>query len=187
MREVEVKAHLRDRESVVAKLAALGCDIGEPVTQEDIVYVKKYGSMEEFLGNDLFLRIRVTKDQVIFTLKYHPDRTQSGSTTAMPIEHEVRVDSRPEMEAMLALLGFSPALRIYKERRTGHYQDWEICLDDVEELGSFIEIEQLIGHDEEVGPVRAKLSGFLESIGVLPEDLDAKRYDIQHLERQFSS
>lgn len=187
MREIEVKAHVRNGENLVVKLKELRCDMNEPVTQEDVVYVKQYGSMEEFLANDFFLRIRETNGDTIFTLKYHPNRSQSGNSASMPIEHEVRVDSRPELEAMLELLGFKPALRICKTRRTSHYKEWEICLDEVEELGSFIEIEQLASHDEEIGPIRTAMMAFLESLGVLPEDVGAKRYDIQHLERKFSA
>lgn len=185
MREVEAKARIRDRDALMTKLEELGCALGEPVRQEDVVYVRKHSSMEEFLGNDFFLRIREVPGKTIFTLKYHPNRSQNGDSASMPIEHEVTVNSRPELESMLALLGFDPALAIYKERRTAHYKDWEICLDDVEELGSFIEVERLIGHEEDVEPVRQAMLAFLESLGVAPEDLGAKRYDIQHLERRF--
>ncbi|MDB5194992.1 MAG: putative Adenylyl cyclase CyaB [Parcubacteria group bacterium] len=187
MREIEIKAHLRERAVIIEKLKELGCAMGEPVAQEDIVYVKRAGSMDEFLGNDLFLRIRATKGETIFTLKYHPDRTQNGNSLSMPLEHELTVSSRPELEAMLALLGFTPALRIYKERQTSHYQKWEICLDDVEELGSFIEVEQLAEHEEDVGPVSDSLIAFLESLGVAAADIGAKRYDVQLLEKRFSA
>jgi predicted adenylyl cyclase CyaB len=185
MREIEIKAHLRDREAVMAKLKELGCEVGAPVAQEDVVYVRHSGSMDEFLGNDLFLRIRATKGETIFTLKYHPDRTQNGNSLSMPLEHELTVSSREQLEAMLALLGFTPALRIYKERRSCHYREWEICLDEVEELGSFIEVEQLAKHNENVEPISHSLTAFLESLGIAPEDIGAKRYDIQLLEKRF--
>jgi adenylate cyclase class 2 len=187
MREIEIKAHLRDREVVMQKLSELGCEIGEAVAQEDIVYVKRAGSMDEFLSNDLFLRIRATKGETIFTLKYHPDRTQNGNSLSMPLEHELKVDSRAELEEMLKLLGFAPALRIYKERRSAHYKNWEICLDDVEELGSFIEVEQLAQHDEDIEPISHSLTAFLESLGIAVSDIGAKRYDIQLLERKFGN
>ncbi len=187
MREIEIKAHLRDRRAVLGKLEALGCEIGEAVSQEDVVYVKRFDSMDEFLSNDLFLRIRATKGETIFTLKYHPDRTQNGNSLSMPLEHELKVDSRPELEAMLTLLGFAPALRIYKERQSGHYKEWEICLDDVQELGSFIEVEQLATHDEDVEPISHSLTAFLESLGIAPQDIGVKRYDIQLLEREYGS
>ncbi len=187
MREIEVKAHLRDKDAVIQKLKSLGSDFGESASQEDIVYVKESGSMEAFLSNELFLRIRATKGTTVFTLKYHADRTQNGRPDSMPLEHELTVSSRPELEAMLGLLGFIPALRIYKERQTAHYKNWEICLDEVEGLGSFIEIEHLADENENVAQISAALTDFLLSLGIEPADIGAKRYDIQFLERQYCS
>lgn len=105
----------------------------------------------------------------------------------MPVEREVTVSSDTEIEAMLELLGFTPAVSIRKTRRTAHYNAWEICLDEVDELGSFIEVEQLAEHDEDVGPVSEALTAFIESLGIAPEDIGVKRYDIQMLELKFGS
>jgi adenylate cyclase, class 2 len=171
MREIEIKAHLRDREAVAERLKELGSEFGEAVSQEDIVYVEKSDSMEDYLSNTLFLRIRATRAKTIFTLKYHANRTLNGSPDSMPLEHETEVSSRAELEAMVGLMGFSPALRIYKERQTAQYKDWEICLDTVEDLGSFIEVEQLAEHDEDVASVSASLTDFLESLGIDKEDI----------------
>ncbi len=182
MREIEIKAHLRDRDAVLAKLLELGVSFDGVIYQKDVVYVKTVGTMKEFLSNDLFLRIRETPEKTIFTLKQHPDRTQSGNPASMPIEHEVVVDSRSEMEAMLGLLGFQEAIQIRKQRQSAHYKEWEICLDDVEELGSFIEVEQLAEHDADVPEVSAALANFLLSLGISKEDIGVKRYDIQMLE-----
>jgi predicted adenylyl cyclase CyaB len=128
------------------------------------------------------VRLRV---KTIFTLKYHPDRTLDVRDASMPEEHEFTVSSRSELEAMLALLGFSPAMRIYKERQTAHLGNREICLDEVEELGSFIEVEQFAKDGEDVEAISASLREFIASLGIPTEDIGVRRYDVQLLEKQF--
>ena len=182
MREIEIKAKITDREGILSRLEGLGCALSEPVTQEDVVFAQKVGSLEEFLTNSVFLRIRESAKGVVFTLKYNPDR--QGEPDAMPVEYEVTVSSRTELEAIFQLLGFKPMVTVKKTRRTGHYKNWEICIDEVEELGTFIEVEQMAEHDEDIEPVRDAIMEFLRSLGITESDLLAKRYDIQMIELQ---
>lgn len=187
MREIEVKARVENKDALLKKLEDLSCALGETKVQNDVVYVQEYGSMEQFLSNELFLRIRESNNKILFTVKYHKDRTQNGNALDMPLEHEVEVSSRSELESMLVLLGFFPALNITKRRQTGHYKDWEICIDEVEGLGSFIEVEQLTHADEDIQPVTDAISSFLSTLGISPKDIGAKRYDIALLEKQYGS
>lgn len=186
MREVEVKAHIRDEKGLLARLVEQGGVLTEAVTQEDTVYVKEVGSMEIFLANEHFLRIRKTPEKVIFTLKYHPDRTRNGDSLSMPLEYEVVVSDKTELEEMLKLLRFTPAMSITKTRRTCHIGDFEICIDKVEGLGAFIELEKLIEHEEDTEPVVEEMKRFLETLGITKEDMGVKRYDIQVLEKVYS-
>ena len=180
MREIEIKAKVINEEDILSKLQDLGCELSEPVTQEDVVFAQKVGSLEEFLTNSVFLRIRESQKGIVFTLKYNPDR--QGEPDAMPVEHEVTVDSRAELEAIFKLLGFQPMVTVKKTRRSGHYKNWEICVDEVEELGTFIEVEQMAEHEEDIEPVRDAIMEFLRSLGINEGDLLAQRYDIQIIE-----
>ncbi len=185
MREIEIKARVLDSEGLEVKLQKLGCELSEAVTQEDTVYAEKVDSMADFLTNSIFLRIREGTKGIVFTLKYNPDR--QGEPDAMPVEHETKVDSRSELEAILTFLGYKPMVTVRKTRRTGHYNNWEICIDEVDELGTFIEVEQMAEHEEDIEPVRTALMDFLRSLEIAEDDLLVKRYDIQMLERQFGS
>lgn len=185
MREVEVKAHIRDEKELLERLAEQGGVLSEPVTQEDTVYVKETGSIEIFLANHHFLRIRKTPEKVLFTLKYHPSRTGNGDSLAMPLEHEVVVNDKAELEEMLKLLGFVPALTINKTRRTIHVGEYEVCIDEVEGLGAFIEVERLLERDEETAQTIEEMKVFLETLGITRQDIGAKRYDVQLLLKQY--
>ncbi len=182
MREIEIKAKVLNSAGLLPKLETLGCVLSEPVTQEDVVYAERVGSLEEFLTNSVFLRIRESAKGVVFTLKYNPDR--QGDPNVMPIEHECTVSSRSELEAMLPFLGFTPMVTVKKTRRTGQYKDWEICVDEVDELGTFIEVEQMMEHDEDFEPMKASMLAFLRTLGIEETELMAKRYDIQMIEKR---
>ena len=171
MKEIEIKARLKDKKAVVTKLEELGCVFGKVMTQRDVVYVKNVGSFEIFNSNDAFLRIRVKDNsKILFTVK----KPMKNDLDAL--EHEVEVSSKEEMEQAILLMGFKEAVRINKTRQTTTYNGCEICIDDVEGLGGFIEMEKLAteGDSEQV---QEELFKFFESIGIKKEDRVFLGYD----------
>jgi adenylate cyclase class 2 len=177
MKEVEIKATLRDKEKIMAKLKALGCAFEKAVTQEDTVYAKNVGSLKNFRNNDVFLRIRVKNGKkIIFTIK----KRMSNDLDA--IEHEVEVSSKEEMHAAILMMGYSEAVRIKKSRVTTTYDGCEICIDEVDGLGSFIEMEKLTkeGDSEKI---QEELFTFFETLGIKREDRMMSGYDILIMQR----
>jgi adenylate cyclase class IV len=63
--EIEVKVKLRDRAATIEKLSALGCKFSDVKTQDDMVWVQKTGSLDDFLSNTVFLRIRIQNGEKI--------------------------------------------------------------------------------------------------------------------------
>ncbi len=182
MQEVEVKAALENREEVLKNLSDLGVEFGVSKTQDDTVYAIKTDTVEEFLSNDLFLRLRVVDNtKTIFTAKYHPERSAENDTSAT--EYEVEVDSRDTMEKIINLQGYSEAVRIRKTRQTAHYKEWEICLDEVEGLGTFMEVEHLVQEGADVTQVYEDLKVFICSLGVPESTITTSRYDIMLLKK----
>ncbi len=183
MREVEIKAVLRDRDGVLNKLQEMGCVFSETDTQDDTVFVEKLGTVDEYLTNTIFIRIRVCGNgDTIFTVKQHINRQRDPM--GVPTEHEVHVNSRDEMEKIVELFGFKEAVRLRKTRSHSAYKDWDICIDDVEDLGSFIEIEHLVHEGEDEKLIQSEMLDFLRALGIEENDLRAQRYDIAMLEKR---
>ena len=184
MHEVEVKAVLKDKDSIMKALATFGCVFSLPVTEEDTLYAERVDSMDAYNRNANFLRIRERGNgQLIFTLKHHPDRHE-GRPDSMPLEHETGIDSKEEMEKILALQGYVEAVRVSKVRQKGTYKKWEICIDEVTGLGSFIELEELTNGTETQRVVDEMLA-FLGTLGIAREDMFADRYDIALLKKRW--
>ena len=170
MREIEMKAKIKNGTEMIKKLEDLGCVFNNPILQNDTVFSNPSISFVEFLpdGQNL-LRIREQNDEIIFTLK----RPQANELDA--IEREVRVDKRKELEDIIKFMGYEKAIVVRKTRRTARFRDYEICVDEVEELGSFIELERI--SDENAEKVQSEMIEFLHSLGIAKDDLVFRGYD----------
>lgn len=178
--EIEVKARIKDRAALVEKLTSMSCILSEPVVQDDTVYVENIGSTEMFMINKVFLRIRVIDDtKVILTAKQSKDK---AARNLIKREHEVEVSSAEEARAILTMMGYQPAVRVRKSRQTATYGNYEICVDEIEGLGSFVEVEAM-GSESQALEVQDKLWQFLYSLDISPRDKITKGYDILMLEK----
>jgi adenylate cyclase class 2 len=178
MREIEVKARISDQKALLAALKKLGCRFSKSVHQHDFVYVKKVGPIKIYNSNEAFLRIRIKDNKkILFTYK------KKGVNDLDSIEHELEIDSKDEMEQALLHMGHKKALEIKKRRMTASHKGLEICIDEVEDLGSFIEVEKLTEEDVNSTAVQEELFSFLESIGVDRKDRVMHGYDILTLQK----
>lgn len=170
MKEIEVKARMREPEAVLNKLNGLGCKFSEPIKQDDIIFLSR--DITEFPEDKRginFLRIRDQDKKIIFTLK------QPVTNELDCIEREVVVSDARQMKEILDYLGYQEVVRISKVRKKCRYKEYEVCLDDVKELGEFIEVEKISREDGE--EVQKEIVNFLLGLGVKEEDVIVKGYD----------
>lgn len=180
MKEIEIKAYLKNEAQVIRKLEELGCSLSQPIRQVDTVYTRiPANTLEEYLTNDHFVRIREKSDgKFIFTVK-----RPLSKEVLTKAEHETGIVNNKELEKALFLMGYQVASKVIKIRKTAHYKDIEICIDEVEKLGAFIEVEKM--SDENVDKVRQELHEFLFSLSVSTDDEVRKGYDILEIEARL--
>jgi len=77
------------------------------------------------------------------------------------------------------ILGYRPSIEVKKIRRKGKLKEYEICLDKVENLGTFVELEKLTDDNADPKKVREELFKELESLGLSRKDEETKGYDTQ--------
>lgn len=179
MREIEVKAKVRNKDAILAAAKKLGIHFGEPFHQDDTTY--ENDTPRDDPRWNIF-RIRKQSHKTILTMKYH-----ASSRSRDNHERETVVQDADQIVDMLARVGYTPGVRISKTRRIAKFNGLEICLDEVESLGTFIEAEELAADDADVDAIQAKLWGVLLSLGVHPDDRTLLGYDLlmrEHLERQ---
>ncbi|KKQ07013.1 MAG: Adenylyl cyclase CyaB [Parcubacteria group bacterium GW2011_GWB1_36_5] len=175
MYEVEVKAHLRNRENVIKKLKSFGCKFGKELHQIDTIFAPK-GTPYPLLPLETpVLRVRKSNDKYFFTLKI----PQTGHQDC--IEREMEIKNGEMMIEIFKLMKWDNLPTVDKKRIKTRYKDMEIVLDKVKGLGEFIEVEKIVKHkDHEVRKnIQKELCEFLETLGVIKKDLLANaKYDI---------
>ncbi len=176
MQEVEVKAKIKDLQSIKIKLTEMGCSFSEPLVQKDIIFLHNSTKTQEILKDKVTLRIRNTNDKkYTFTLK------KKLTNELDNIEREIIINDPKQAEDILNYMNYYEVIRVSKTRIESKYQDMTICLDEVEKLGSFIEVEKLTTN-EDGQEVQKNLSKFLASLGVSDSDFILKGYDTLMIE-----
>jgi adenylate cyclase, class 2 len=169
MREIEVKARLKDKSKALEALKALGCVFGEPITQSDRIYMlPEHIGLDTHQGN--VLRIREQNGKVLFTLK------RNITNELDCLEKELTVSDSTIMADIIDLLGYKEYIQVQKTRQKSRYNEYEICVDEVKDLGSFIEVEKLVEEDMDTKE-QDDLFKFLETLGISKEDRVMQGYD----------
>jgi adenylate cyclase class 2 len=175
MREIEIKLKAKDLGTIERKLGELGCALSAPIHQHDIIYSKDGDtSIWETMKEDMVI-VRIRRDDrgAIFTLKQQ--RTHEHDN----IECETRIEDADAMHRALLLLGFVPGVEVRKTRRKGKLGEYEICLDQAEGLGDFVELERMVADDADPARISEEIYQKLESLGLSRADEEKRGYDTQ--------
>ncbi|MEK7660004.1 MAG: class IV adenylate cyclase [Patescibacteria group bacterium] len=174
MREIEIKLKVKNKAELQRQLEEKGCFLSDPISQHDVNYSK--GGIDEWKNakeGDIMPRIRYQKDFAEFNVK------QQRSGEMDNTEHETKVSDPKAIHKILLLLGYQPEIEVTKIRRKGKLGEYEICLDEVEQLGSYVELEKLTDDNADPQVVREELFRVAESLGLSRSDEETRGYDTQ--------
>lgn len=142
--EVELKFRLPDPTRVLAQLEELGVERGEPVEQSDRYFNHP---ARDFARTDEALRIRSAAGRHCVTYKGPKLDPRTKTRREIEIPFGTSPDDDQQVAEMLTLLGFREVRTVRKSRVPFHLnwedRDLEVSLDDVRDLGTFLEIETI--------------------------------------------
>lgn len=144
MIEVELKARISDFSDIKVKLNGIGASLLKSSNEIDMIFgISKFlDSEHKVIEGGLIARIRQRDDKKILEFK-EIQREKGG------IELKIEVSDINAIKNFLAKLDFEEAFTIKKVRETYTYKDFKICLDEVDQLGKFIEVEKIISFENE--------------------------------------
>jgi adenylate cyclase, class 2 len=141
MLEIELKSFCENLDLLREKILKAGGIFKSSDTERDIYYRHP---CRDFKKTDEAFRIRHSALGTFMTYK----GPKIGEKTKTRFEIETPVASADEMDLILARLGFEIAGEVVKKRDIYKLSDITVCLDTVNGLGHFVELE-IIGEDKD--------------------------------------
>lgn len=168
--EIEKKYRFKDkkqRDQVVSILKESGAVFVNEVFEENFLH--KGGDLRE---KSAVLRVRKIADTTILTYK---EKVREDQDIKHRLEYETKVSDVDATEKIIQSLGFSLNVIYEKRRKTWHFEDVEVVLDELP-FGHYMEIE---GTAEAIEKAEKKL-GFRE---IEPESRGYPRLTIMYGKR----
>lgn len=136
MVEVEIRARVNDLQIIKKRLSELGARLLKQEKMADYVFgrAKDLDQDHKIIDGHFSARIREKNDKISVEFK-EIKRAGAG------MEFSSAVSSLEAGLNFFEKLDFERAFVVAKTREIYEYQGFEICLDDVDQLGSFVEVE----------------------------------------------
>ena len=174
--EVELRVLLEpeQRADLEAKLKAYGIQWEATENIVDEYYCpQRVGSFAEITMDEVgsfSLRSRMVERGGVMQVQLNTKViTTQGDHHAWE-EHEVSVDSAPQLQAILGTLGYKVFCRIEKERTIFKLGQKTICIDEIRDFGCALEIEVMTCPDA-AQEAKREIEQFLASLGVSREQI----------------
>lgn len=176
MVEIEVKVKIEDPTGLEKCFIGQGYTLKEKLRETDTYFD---GGMNGIKKSGQALRVRKTVDCA--TGKEHSSITFKGEKldkiSMARLELETGVENGETAERILRALGFFPVQPIVvKTRKVLKKEDISVCVDDVQGLGSFLELE-IMAESEDARPAALdRIEEILKSIGYTMADTTRVSY-----------
>lgn len=185
MIEVEIKVPVLNREKIIDELKQTGFVCGDLVRESDLYFDNECGQIKK---SDGALRLRscenLTQQHTKQWMTCKGPKLDEISMTRTEMEMEIGCVNTGE--AILKFLGYVHTYPVTKLRQYYFLKEKEIsaCLDQVEGLGDFLELEQVVKTEEERPEALKNLLSILEKLGFSEESMIRESYLAQLLCRE---
>lgn len=169
--EVEIRARVNDSNKIKKALERIGATFLKSENQSDRIFgISKFLNSENMIiEGGISARIREVNNKA--TLEFKEILRQKGEG----IELSCEVSSSDLAEKLLKKLDFEEAFTIKKIRDSYSYKDFTICLDRVEKLGNFIEIEKIITSENKTEEIKKECLNLLNVLAPGSE-IETRKY-----------
>jgi len=174
--EIEIKIEVEDLEAIKEKMPGFGKLI-KSIRQIDDYYVPCHRDFFAQKPHPVeWLRIRTNPDKVVFEYDKSVGKGADGLQEYAK-EYETEISRPEEFKKILGFLDFKKVITVDKKRQYWNCGKFEIALDDVKGLGSFMEVEAKSNFDNPA-KAREECISFLKNFGIeiSEKDLIKKGY-----------
>jgi len=157
MIEVEIRAKLDNPELFVEEMRNRNAEfLGELIQNDSIYSFEKPG--DPIKENTIMGRIREENGKV--KVEFKEVCRERGAA----LEVNTNISERVFGERLLSKLGLNNVCEINKTRNMFSVDGFNVCVDHVRGLGDFVEVEKMVGTDEETEKAKESCIRFLRDI-----------------------
>lgn len=168
--EVEVKVPIEDIELMTQKLVESGAKELNSEVQIDTYFDHP---CRTFVKTDEAVRVRTRKplnEQELATSHTPNELTYKGpkldEKTKTRVEYSVGIDNVDNITSILESLGFKPIANVIKKRIFFDLRAITISIDDVEDVGLFLELESIVHQKDEMESAKRSIFKLLNELGL---------------------
>ncbi len=178
--ELEIRAKIQDLDTFYNSVEALeGIEVKLKGVRQVDTYMKHKADEDRIL----VIRIRRKDDKAILTFK-----TKSiGQTDTLWQDIDIPFDEPDRLEDILMNSGYVYVALVDKVRDSFQYGEIEINIDNVRELGPYVEVEAIVEDEKQSESKKKELFALLKKLGVPKKDVVEKGYVPLMIEHEQSS
>lgn len=178
MIEVEVKCPVSSLTAIEAQLKTLGFKTEKQCTEKDIYFNNPEHDLRT-LDQALRIRTVICDGQSESLVTFKDKKIDNISMTRK--EYETAVADGDVMQQVFMGLGYTQTFDVVKCRQYMAFRDMHACLDQVEGLGEFLELEILCDVDEDHedearGEALTRIEAVMEQIGLKMSETTTTSY-----------
>lgn len=165
MTEVEIKLPIQNTEEIISKLTAMGFRPESTILETDVYFDNHH---EQIRKNGEALRIRqicnLESNETESVITFKGKKLDQVSMTRQELETGI-FDAETSIQ-ILEAIGFVPVLpKVVKKRKSYHWKEMTACVDSVQDLGDFLELEIVIEENASRDIALSKIETVLKTLG----------------------
>ncbi len=165
MKEIEILVEVYDDVDKMKKIFEKFNYLGTKKTIDEYYYDPLRNTLKPDDDNQLShcLRLRQKNNECFITYK---DDVFENEKWLYSNEYETKVESIEIMREIFSKLGLVKFIEIDNEKETYTYNDYEIVIENVKDLGLFIEVEYCTDEDVNIINEKNRIQGFINNLGI---------------------
>lgn len=172
MKEIEILVEVYDDiDSIKEKLKNFNYK-GLKQTIDEYYYDPKRSTLKPDMNNQLSHCLRLRTKNQEYSVTYKDDVFENGKWLYSN-EYETKIESINMMREIFNRLGLKKFIEIDNQKETYTYGDYEIVIENVKDLGLFMEVEYCTDENINIKEVKRKIQDFINDLNLnISEELD---------------
>jgi len=165
MKEIEILVEISDDINKVLYIFNKFDYIDTSLVIDEYYYDPKRDNLKPNQNNNITecLRLRTKGNKNYITYK---DDVFDNDIWLYSNEYETEVKDIEVLKKILNKLGLKKLITVKNNKKFYKYNTYEITLEDVEDLGYFMEVEYLANEDVDVKEIKKQIRDFIDSLGL---------------------